>query len=95
MRGRRATEPMATTDITDEDMLVQRVTSAETGKQSKRATTGAARSFRGDPSHMHTPRFSTTHRNASSFVSLDRSDVVSTPGPACYETRVDSCLKDP
>ena len=44
---------------------------------------------------MHTPRFSTTQRGGmSSTITLDRSDLISTPGPACYETRVDSCVRE-
>ena len=51
-------------------------------------------------SSMHTPRFSQTQRGGATMSShmtapLDRSDVLSTPGPACYETRVDSCVREP
>ena len=52
------------------------------------------RSYRINTSSMHTPRFSATQRGMSSTITLDRSDLISTPGPACYETRVDSCVKN-
>ena len=44
---------------------------------------------------MHTPRFSTHNRGGGKSVASFDQSVISTPGPACYETRVDSCLKEP
>lgn len=43
---------------------------------------------------MHTPRFSQTNRT-SSQIGLERSTIMSTPGPACYNTGVESCIKTP
>ena len=46
---------------------------------------------------MHTPRFSVTQKTRNlnaSMSSLDGSTSVPTPGPACYETRVNSCVRN-
>ena len=85
-RGRPQTEPLETTALGGDGPNQQ---SPE--KSNKKQGNP---SFMGGKSSLHTPRFSVTNRNArESMVSAD-SALVSTPGPACYETRVDSCVRD-
>lgn len=87
-RGRRRTEPVSTTDMSGE---CPEQTTAVT--QSKGKADGGRSSYRIAASSMHTPRFSVTHRNDRSTNSLEMSTIQMTPGPACYETRVNSCVK--
>ena len=42
---------------------------------------------------VNTPRFSHTNRTQASILTLD-THVVPSPGPACYETRVNSCVRN-
>ena len=62
------------------------------------ANSNKKKSYRIATSSMHTPRFSQTQRggpmSSHMTIAVDRSEVLSTPGPACYETRVDSCVRE-
>lgn len=93
-RSRRATEPMAgvasTANVTGD---YPDLTTNNSVSPSKNATMKAQSSFRIATS-SHTPRFSMKNQTASSLISLERS-VQTTPGPACYETRIESCVKQP
>ncbi len=85
-RGRRQTEPVSTTDMSGD---CPEQTTAMTQSKGKADRS----SYRIAASSMHTPRFSVTHRNDRSTNSLEMSTMQMTPGPACYETRVNSCVK--
>lgn len=90
MRARRGTEPASSTaDMTKEDLADQMT--GTISQSNKKAT----RSYRIATSSMHTPRFSATQHGINSTLTMDRSDIMSTPGPACYETRVESCVREP
>lgn len=79
MRARRnTTEVTSTADVTGESPDNTSNISASAKKRMVATST-------------HTPRFSVTGRT-NSQIGLERSTIVSTPGPADYRTEVESCV---
>ena len=83
MRHRRhTTEVVSTADVTGESP--ENTSNASPSAKKRNVATYS----------MHTPRFSQTARTYSQ-IDMERDAIVLTPGPACYDTTVHSCVKTP